>query len=186
MAHRGSPGIHAGRPTPQNLLSASREGWQIKNTAPRGGRPAGLFGSRVLRNLGSCYRNTATVGASLLAKVVREQARSHNRARPATEYLQRLPAHVFSGFFAQVCQLLGRGDDAYSRCSPIRRPGLATWNIFRNMCNCYIKQSVYLYALCFMAAVRGRSSGLPGSGNDRFANPRTAATCFCLATNTAG
>ena len=48
---RGSPGIHAGRPTPQHLLSASREGWQIKNTAPRGGRPAGLFGSRVLRNL---------------------------------------------------------------------------------------------------------------------------------------
>ena len=41
---RGSPGIHAGRPTPQHLLSASREGWQIKNTAPRGGRPAGLFG----------------------------------------------------------------------------------------------------------------------------------------------
>ena len=30
MAHRGSPGIHAGRPTPQNLLSASREGNQIK------------------------------------------------------------------------------------------------------------------------------------------------------------
>ncbi|PAA01696.1 hypothetical protein CJU81_23615, partial [Pseudomonas fragi] len=30
MAHRGSPGIHAGRPTPQNLLSASREGWLIK------------------------------------------------------------------------------------------------------------------------------------------------------------
>ena len=48
---RGSPGIHAGRSTPQHLLSASREGWQIKNTAPRGGRPAGLFGSRVLRNL---------------------------------------------------------------------------------------------------------------------------------------
>ena len=44
MAHRGSPGIHAGRPTPQNLLSASREGRQIKSTAPRGGRPAGLFG----------------------------------------------------------------------------------------------------------------------------------------------
>ena len=105
---RGSPGIHAGRPTPQHLLSASREGWQIKNTAPRGGRPAGLFGSCVLRNRGSCYRNTATVGASLLAKVVREQARSHNRARPATEYLQRLPAHVFSGFFSQVSQLLGR------------------------------------------------------------------------------
>ena len=48
MAHRGSPGIHAGRPTPQNLLSASREGWQIKSTAPRGGRPAGLFGSCVV------------------------------------------------------------------------------------------------------------------------------------------
>ena len=47
MAHRGSPGIHAGRPTPQNLLSASREGWQIKSTAPRGGRPAGLSGSEV-------------------------------------------------------------------------------------------------------------------------------------------
>ncbi|MCH4882417.1 hypothetical protein EQV96_05305 [Pseudomonas sp. TMW22080] len=47
MAHRGSPGIHAGRPTPQNLLSASREGWQIKSTAPRGGRPAGLFGGEV-------------------------------------------------------------------------------------------------------------------------------------------
>ncbi|MDE4516510.1 nucleoid-structuring protein H-NS, partial [Pseudomonas fragi] len=26
MAHRGSPGIHAGRPTAQNLLSASRWG----------------------------------------------------------------------------------------------------------------------------------------------------------------
>ena len=26
LAHRGSPGIHAGRPTPQNLLSASRWG----------------------------------------------------------------------------------------------------------------------------------------------------------------
>ena len=48
MAHHGSPGIHAGRPTPQNLLSASREGWQIKSTAPRGGRPAGLFGSCVV------------------------------------------------------------------------------------------------------------------------------------------
>ena len=58
MAHHGSPGIHAGRPTPQNLLSASREGWQIKNTAPRGGRPAGLFGSRVLRNLCSRCRGT--------------------------------------------------------------------------------------------------------------------------------
>ena len=51
LAHRGSPGIHAGRPTPQNLLSASRRGGQIKSTAHRGGRPAGLFGSRVLRNL---------------------------------------------------------------------------------------------------------------------------------------
>ncbi|PAA31852.1 hypothetical protein CJU73_02160 [Pseudomonas fragi] len=40
MAHRGCPGIHAGRPTPQNLLSASREGRQIKSTAaPR--RPTG-------------------------------------------------------------------------------------------------------------------------------------------------
>ena len=63
MAHRGSPGIHAGRPTPQNFLSASREGWQIKNTAPRGGRPAGLFGSRVLRNLCSRCRGTkAAIG----------------------------------------------------------------------------------------------------------------------------
>ena len=43
MAHRGSPGIHAGRPTPHNLLSASREGWQIKSSAPLGGLPAGLF-----------------------------------------------------------------------------------------------------------------------------------------------
>ena len=187
MAHRGSPGIHAGRPTPQNLLSASRRGGQIKSTASRGGRPAGLFGSRVLRNL--CRYSVAGqalfVGASLLANDLREQARSHSCSVPR-QRLQKLQAHVFSGFFSQVCQLLGRGDDAYSRCSPIRRPGLATWNIFRNMCNCYIRQSVYLYALCFMAAVRGRSSGLPGSGNDRFANPRTAATCFCLATKTAG
>ncbi|PRW96890.1 hypothetical protein C7A07_19245 [Pseudomonas fragi] len=30
MAHRGSPGIHAGRPTPQNLLSASRWGGRSK------------------------------------------------------------------------------------------------------------------------------------------------------------
>ena len=92
----------------------------------------------------------------------------------------------FFGIFLTGLPIAGAGDDAYSRCSPLRRPGLATWNIFRNMCNCYIRQSVYLYALCFMAAVRGRSSGLPGSGNDRFANPRTAATCFCLATKTAG
>ena len=79
MAHRGSPGIHAGRPTAQNFLSASREGRQIKNTAPRGGRPAGLFGSRVLRNL--CRYSVAGqalfVGASLLANDLREQARSH-------------------------------------------------------------------------------------------------------------
>ncbi|HBP48106.1 MAG TPA: hypothetical protein DD669_09745 [Pseudomonas sp.] len=70
MAHRGSPGIHAGRPTPQNLLSASREGWQIKSTAPRGGRPAGLFGSCV---------------------VPRQRLQKHslpNRTLPATEYLQ--------------------------------------------------------------------------------------------------
>ena len=46
MAHRGSPGIHAGRPTPQNLLSASREGWKIKSNARRGGRPAGLLWRR--------------------------------------------------------------------------------------------------------------------------------------------
>jgi len=31
MAHRGSPGIHAGTPTAQNLHSASRRGGQIKN-----------------------------------------------------------------------------------------------------------------------------------------------------------
>ena len=42
MAQHGSPGIHAGRPTAQNLLSASRRGGQIKSTARRGGRPAGL------------------------------------------------------------------------------------------------------------------------------------------------
>ena len=58
MAHRGSLGIHAGRPTPQNLLSASREGWQIKIKNRRGGQPAGLFGSRVLRNLCSRCRGT--------------------------------------------------------------------------------------------------------------------------------
>ncbi|KAB0491624.1 hypothetical protein F7Q95_08600 [Pseudomonas psychrophila] len=44
MAQHGSPGIHAGRPTAQNLLSASRRGGQIKSTARRGGRPAGLVG----------------------------------------------------------------------------------------------------------------------------------------------
>ena len=43
LAQHGSPGIHAGRPTPQNLPSASREGWQIKIKNRRGGRPAGLF-----------------------------------------------------------------------------------------------------------------------------------------------
>ncbi|MFK7607059.1 MULTISPECIES: hypothetical protein [unclassified Pseudomonas] len=30
MAQHGSPGIHAGRPTPRNLHSASRTGRQIK------------------------------------------------------------------------------------------------------------------------------------------------------------
>ena len=84
MAHRGSPGIHAGRPTPQNLLSASRRGGQIKSTAHRGGRPAGLFGSRVLRNL--CRYSVAGqalfVGASLLANDLREQARSHSCSVP--------------------------------------------------------------------------------------------------------
>ena len=44
LAQHGSPGIHAGRPTAQNLLSASRRGGQIKSTARRGGRPAGLVG----------------------------------------------------------------------------------------------------------------------------------------------
>ena len=44
LAQHGSPGIHAGMPTAQNLLSASRRGGQIKSIAPRGGRPAGLVG----------------------------------------------------------------------------------------------------------------------------------------------
>ena len=46
MAHRGSPGIHAGRPTPQNLLSASRWGGRSKadQKPPRRptGRPVGV------------------------------------------------------------------------------------------------------------------------------------------------
>ena len=33
LAHRGSPGIHAGRPTPQNLHSASRWGGRSKSKA---------------------------------------------------------------------------------------------------------------------------------------------------------
>ena len=33
LAHRGSPGIHAGRPTAQNLHSASRWGGRSKSTA---------------------------------------------------------------------------------------------------------------------------------------------------------
>ena len=33
MAHRGSPGIHAGRPTTQNLLSASRRAGRSKTSA---------------------------------------------------------------------------------------------------------------------------------------------------------
>ena len=37
MAHRGSPGIHAGRPTPQNLHSASRRA--VDQETPR--RPTG-------------------------------------------------------------------------------------------------------------------------------------------------
>ena len=40
-----------------------------KNTAPRGGRPAGLFGSRVLRNLCSRCRGTkAAIGDEVVAK----------------------------------------------------------------------------------------------------------------------
>ncbi|PAA22776.1 hypothetical protein CJU73_21290 [Pseudomonas fragi] len=46
LAHRGSPGIHAGRPTPQNLLSASRWGGRSKadQKPPRRptGRPVGI------------------------------------------------------------------------------------------------------------------------------------------------
>ena len=39
MAHRGSPGIHAGRPTPQNLHSASRRALD-QNPAEAADRPA--------------------------------------------------------------------------------------------------------------------------------------------------
>ena len=52
LAHRGSPGIHAGRPTPQNLLSASRWGGYIKIKSLRGGRPA-CWCQCVLRNFSS-------------------------------------------------------------------------------------------------------------------------------------
>ena len=67
MAHRGSPGIHAGRPTPQNLLSASRKGWQIKSIAPRGGRPAGLFGLSVCF-CSSCRGTKAAFGCAAVVK----------------------------------------------------------------------------------------------------------------------
>ena len=42
MAHRGSPGIHAGRPTPQNLHSASRRAVDQEPPRRPTGRPVGV------------------------------------------------------------------------------------------------------------------------------------------------
>ena len=62
LAQHGSPGIHAGRPTAQNLLSASRRGGQIKSTARRGGRPAGLVGGLHSRSVAADEPCEAALG----------------------------------------------------------------------------------------------------------------------------
>ena len=49
MAHRGSPGIHAGRPTPQNLHSASRWGGRSKSTARARARARSRSRSTIFR-----------------------------------------------------------------------------------------------------------------------------------------
>jgi len=93
MAHRGSPGIHAGRPTPQNLLSASREGRQIKSTTPR--RPTGrpVWRKCVLHNLCSrCRRNeaaifNANIGDVLNASVIKTLS---SRPQPPAQHIQQI------------------------------------------------------------------------------------------------
>ena len=68
-----------------------------KNTAPRGGRPAGLFGSRVLRNLCSRCRGTkAAIGDEVVAKT-RQGVVSDT---PGSQ-----------GFSHSFCQLLRNGCD---------------------------------------------------------------------------
>ena len=68
MAQHGSPGIHAGRPTTQNLLSASRRGGQIKSTARRGGRPAGLVGGLHSRSVAADEPCEAAFGGVAVVK----------------------------------------------------------------------------------------------------------------------
>ena len=62
MAQHGSPGIHAGRHPTQTLLSASRRGGQIKSTARRGGRPAGLVGGLHSRSVAADEPCEAAIG----------------------------------------------------------------------------------------------------------------------------
>ena len=67
---RSSPGIHAGRPTAQNFLSASREGRQIKKALRHeaADRPA-FWRKCVLHNLCSRCRGTkAAFGDEVVAK----------------------------------------------------------------------------------------------------------------------
>jgi len=68
LAQHGSPGIHAGRPTAQNLLSASRRGGQIKSTARRGGRPAGLVGGLPSRSVAADEPCEAAFGGVAVVK----------------------------------------------------------------------------------------------------------------------
>ena len=93
--------------------------------------------------------------------------------------LSRAPAHYkYSGFFAQVCQLLWPLLRAYSLRSPKRRPGLATWS--NNLSESVVEFS---HACILLAVLYGSCTweilGSAGFAQIfRFANPRTAATCF--------
>ncbi|KAB0490282.1 hypothetical protein F7Q95_11550 [Pseudomonas psychrophila] len=61
MAQHGSPGIHAGRPTAQNLLSASRRGGQINSRlAEAANRPACHVAACARTVAASFYSSAAT------------------------------------------------------------------------------------------------------------------------------
>ena len=91
MAHRGSPGIHAGRPTAQNLHSASREGRQIKSTTPR--RPTGRpVWRNYAQSCSRCRRNeaaifNANIGYVLNASVIKTLS---NRPQPPAQHIQQI------------------------------------------------------------------------------------------------
>ena len=120
-----------------------------------GGRRASLYKPGITRN---CHGLQSSCGS--------EPARDATSSR-------------FFGIFRTGLAIAGAWCGAYSRCSPIRRPGLATWEVPGKIRNCYKCRSVY-FARCalwqlYVGDLRICRVFL---GFNRFANLRTAATFF--------